>query len=295
MKKKFSTPVGNYLSLVKFSHTIFALPFAVIGFFLGAKEINFHFKWETALLVLFCMIFARTAAMSFNRWTDRKIDSINPRTQMREIPSGKIKENQALIFTVINASLFIACTFFINKACFVLSPFALLVTLGYSYTKRFTALCHVVLGIGLSLAPIGAYLALTGYFSVTPVLISLSVLFWVSGFDIIYALQDEEFDQANDLHSIPVLVGKKRALQISRLLHVFSSGFLIYAGYTGNLHGIFYTGCILFSLLLVYQHSLVKAGDLKKVNLAFFTTNGIASVLFAIFTVADLLFYTNTL
>lgn len=284
MNKIKKAGIGDYLSLVKFSHTIFALPFAVIGFMLGGKEVNFQFKWEIAVLVLFCMIFARTAAMSFNRWADRKIDAENPRTVMREIPTGIIKPGHALLFSIVNSFLFISCTFFINTACFILSPIALLVILGYSYTKRFTALCHLVLGLGLSLAPIGAYLALTGYFSLTPVLISLAVLCWVSGFDIIYALQDEQFDKSKNLNAIPALVGKKNALVISVVLHVAASLFLLISGYLNHMHLIYYGGWLLFSGLLIYQHTLVKADDLSRVNIAFFSTNGIASVLFCIFT-----------
>src|SRR6185436_757722 len=182
--------VSDYFSLIKFHHTIFALPFAFIGFLLGAKEKNFQFEWKLPLLVLLCMVFARSAAMAFNRWADRDIDAKNIRTSNREIPAGKISSRSALAFVIINCTLFIICTFFINRICFFLSPIALLVVLGYSYTKRFTPLCHLILGLGLSLAPIGAYLAVTGVFSLLPILFSLTVIFWVSGFDIIYSLQD---------------------------------------------------------------------------------------------------------
>jgi len=281
--------IGSYLSLVKFSHTIFALPFAVIGFMLGAREVNFEFSWHVGVLVLLCMVFARTAAMSFNRWADRHIDAANPRTQQREIPAGVISANNALWLTILSSVLFVTCTFFINTACLILAPIALLVILGYSYTKRFTALCHLVLGVGLSLAPIGSYLAVTGHFTTAPVLISLAVLCWVSGFDIIYALQDEEFDRQQQLHSIPALVGKAQALRISEILHVFTSLLLLAAGYLGQLHGVYYAGWLVFTGLLIYQHTLVKPHDLQKVNMAFFTTNGIASLLFCVFTVTDIL------
>jgi 4-hydroxybenzoate polyprenyltransferase len=291
MSKTIQPGVASFLSLVKFSHTIFALPFAVIGFMLGAAAIHYHFHWETAVLVLLCMVFVRNAAMSFNRWADRDIDALNPRTRMREIPAGIIKANQALWFTILNSLLFITCTCFINRACLILAPVALLVTLGYSYTKRFTALCHLVLGLGLSLAPIGSYLALTGHFSTAPVCISLAVLCWVSGFDIIYALQDEEFDKSQKLHSIPALLGKEKALQLSTLLHFLASVFLLGAGYAAHLAIIYFTGWLVFTGLLVYQHLLVKPNDLKRVNVAFFTTNGIASVLFCLFTVADILYF----
>ena len=192
----------NYLSLVKFSHTIFALPFALIGFFIAIGVHGYDFKWTTFIYVILCMVFARSAAMAFNRYVDRKIDKANERTaNVREIPNGTIKPTSALVFVIINCVLFIATTYFINPLCFYLSPIALLVVLGYSYTKRFTALCHLVLGIGLGLAPIGAYLAVTGAFDWLPLYFSFAVLFWVSGFDIIYALQDESFDKQQQLHS----------------------------------------------------------------------------------------------
>ena len=212
--------VKNYLSLVKFSHTIFAMPFAIIGFVLGARQMEFAVDWSLGWKVVLCMIFARTAAMAFNRWADRKYDALNPRTAVREIPSGTIPANFALTFTLLNCIAFTLTCYFINTACFYLSFVALAVVLGYSYSKRFTALCHFVLGLGLSLAPVGAYLAVTGKFALVPILFSALVLFWVSGFDIIYALQDEAFDNENNLKSIPALLGTKGALNLSNLLHI---------------------------------------------------------------------------
>ena len=209
----------EYLSLIKFSHTVFAMPFALIGFFLAAK--SYEFEWITLFYVVFCMVFARSAAMAFNRYIDRDIDTANPRTaKVREIPNGSIKAKSVLIFVLLNCLLFIGTTYLINPLCLALSPIALLVILGYSYTKRFTALCHLVLGLGLALAPIGAYLAVSSEFAIIPVLFSLVVLFWVSGFDIIYSLQDEEFDKEQKLHSIPVLLGRKNALSLSKFLHL---------------------------------------------------------------------------
>lgn len=281
--------VKNYLSLVKFTHTIFALPFAAIGFTLGLITQDFQVPYATGLKVLLCMIFARTAAMAFNRWADAKFDALNPRTAIREVPSGVISAGSALTFTIVNCLLFIATTWFINPLCFYLSFVALAVVLGYSYTKRFTSLCHLILGVGLSLAPIGAYLAVTGKFDLLPLYISFAVLCWVSGFDIIYALQDEQFDKNNQLYSIPSVFGGNKALDISTTLHIASSLFLLLAGLHGNFGLIYFSGWILFSLLLIYQHRLVKPNDLSKVNIAFFTTNGIASLLFAVFTITDLL------
>ena len=279
----------KYLSLIKFSHTIFAMPFAFIGFFLATK--NYDFEWITLLYVVFCMVFARSAAMAFNRYIDRDIDTANPRTaKAREIPNGSIKANSALLFVVINSLLFIATTYLINPLCLALSPIALLVVLGYSYTKRFTSLCHLILGLGLALAPIGAYLAVSGEFNIIPLFFSAAVLFWVSGFDIIYSLQDEEFDKTHELHSMPVLLGKKNALMLSNILHLLTFSALSIAGSLGNFSLYYWIGFSIFSALLVYQHTLVKENDLSKVNLAFFTTNGIASLIFGAFVITDLLF-----
>ncbi len=296
--------VKNYLSLIKFSHTIFAMPFALIGFFLGIKQLQPLGKagipgWYTTiytkefllfkfLLVIGCMIFARSAAMAFNRWLDANYDKKNPRTAVREIPSGVIKPTNALWFVVLSCIAFILCCWFINLLCFYLSPVALFVILFYSYTKRFTALCHLVLGVGLSLAPIGAYLAVTGSFNFLPLLFSITVLFWVSGFDIIYALQDEEFDKAQQLHSVPAAIGKKNALRVSELLHLLSASCVVYAVPYGHFGIYYWAGVVIFIGLLIYQHLLVKPNDLSKVNMAFFTTNGIASVVFAVFVLLDM-------
>jgi len=234
------------------------------------------------------MIFARSAAMAFNRWLDKNFDAKNPRTAIREIPAGIIKANNALLFVIFNCIAFIICCWFINPLCFYLSFVALFVVLFYSYTKRFTALCHLVLGLGLSLAPIGAYLAVTGVFSLLPILFSFTVLFWVSGFDIIYALQDEQFDREHALHSIPAALGKKKALQVSELLHLFSAAGVVAAGIYGSFGILYWIGVALFAGMLIYQHSIVKPTDLRRVNIAFMTANGIASVVFAVFVIADI-------
>ncbi|HEX2848467.1 MAG TPA: UbiA-like polyprenyltransferase [Chitinophagaceae bacterium] len=294
------TTAKKYLSLIKFSHTIFAMPFALIGFFLGVFEMKReglgHYPASTKeviirfLLVIGCMVFARSAAMAFNRYLDRSFDAKNPRTAIREIPAGILKAKNVLLFTIVNCLLFIACTYFINPLCFYLSPVALLVVLGYSYTKRFTPFCHLILGLGLSLAPIGAFLAVTGEFRLLPVLFSLAVICWVSGFDIIYALQDEEFDKTHSLYSIPSWLGKAKALRVSEVLHILSALFVITAGYIGQFSWLYWTGITVFAGMLIYQHSIVRPNDLRKVNLAFMTANGIASVVFAVFVIADLFF-----
>jgi 4-hydroxybenzoate polyprenyltransferase len=296
--------VKNYLSLIKFSHTIFAMPFALIGFSLGviATPASAIPGWHTIIyphstlfvlikvfvLVILCMVFARSAAMAFNRYLDRSFDAKNPRTAIREIPKGIISANSALRFVVLSSIAFIICTYFINPLCFFLSPVALLVVLGYSYTKRFTALCHMVLGIGLSLAPIGAYLAVTGAFALLPILFSFAVVFWVSGFDIIYALQDIDFDKSQQLYSIPAALGKAKALRVSEILHLLSAGCVIFAGIYGGFHWSYWIGVAVFISMLIYQHSIIKPNDLTKVNIAFMTANGIASVVFAVFVIADL-------
>ena len=280
--------IKKYLSLVKFSHTIFALPFALIGFFLATQYANYSVNWMVFVYVVFCMIFARNAAMAFNRYVDRKIDKLNPRTDQREIPAGKLSSRSAILFVFINSVLFIATTWFINSLVFFLSPVALLVVLGYSYTKRFTFLCHFVLGLGLALAPIGAYLSVTGKFDILPLIFSFIVLLWTSGFDIIYALQDDEFDKGQLLKSIPVFTGKKKALIISGILHFFAAVLIIIAGLYADFDLWYWVGAFIFIALLFYQHTIVKIYDLSKINLAFFTTNGIASVVFAVFTILSL-------
>jgi 4-hydroxybenzoate polyprenyltransferase len=280
--------IKNYLSLVVFAHTVFALPFAITGFFLAIRYSGYPFRWETLVLVLLCMVFARNAAMGFNRWADRHIDKMNPRTHSREIPAGIISGKSALVFSLVNAGLFITAAGFINSLCLWLSPVALTVILGYSFTKRFTWLCHLILGLGLSLAPIGAYIAVTGTFHWLPVLFSGLVLTWVGGFDIIYALQDESFDKDQNLHSIPSRIGVRNALMVSVLLHLVTFVILMTIGITARFGLFFWVGAAIFTGLLIYQHSIVKPDNLSRVNRAFGTTNGIASVIFALLMLAEL-------
>ena len=287
------TKINNYLSLIKISHTIFALPFAIIGFFIATTYTHAAFNLSLFALVILCMVFARSAAMAFNRYIDRAFDAKNNRTAVREIPAGVIKPSNALVFVIVSSLLFVITTYFINPLCFFLSPVALIVVLGYSYTKRFTALCHLILGIGLSLAPIGAYLAVTGRFDWLPLFFSFTVLFWVSGFDIIYALQDEEFDKSQQLHSIPAALGKTKALRVSELLHLLSAACVIAAGKYGHFGLWYWCGVGVFIAMLGFQHSIVKPNDLSKVNLAFMTTNGIASVVFAVFVLLDIFLHST--
>jgi 4-hydroxybenzoate polyprenyltransferase len=287
MRSLLST-IKKYFSLVRFSHTVFAMPFALIGFSLAVSDDEYVFSLRLLLLIILCMIFARNAAMGFNRIADKKFDEINPRTRSREIPSGMISMRAATIFVIVNSLLLIITTAFINNLTLFLSPLALLVVLGYSFTKRITSLSHFILGLGLSLAPVGAYISVTGAFDILPVIYSFIVITWVSGFDIIYSLQDDEFDRENKLYSLPSSAGRKKALIISIAVHFITFVLVILAGLIGKGGIFFWIGAGIFSLLLLYQHLLVKHDDISRVTLAFGTTNGIASILFAIFIIIDL-------
>ncbi len=287
--------IGTYLSLIKFSHTIFAMPFAFIGFVLGVLTTDEPWHWSLFVKMLLCMVFARSAAMAFNRWLDRKYDLLNPRTARREIPAGVVRPGGALAFTIACCVLFIITTATINRTVLFLSPVALFVILFYSYTKRITALCHLVLGAGLALAPIGAYLCVHPAFSWLPVVFSGMVFTWVAGFDIIYALQDMDFDRSHRLHSIPAALGLRGALVASALLHTVTAVLVIVAGLYGDFHLLYWAGAAIFSGLLLYQHLIVKPDDLSRVNIAFINTNSAASIAFAVFTMAALFLQYNQL
>ncbi len=280
--------ISDYFSLVKISHTIFSLPFALIGFFLAIHDHPGDFTPGKLLLVLLCVVFARNAAMGFNRWADREFDGRNPRTAQREIPAKIISPVAALVFIIINALLFMAASWLLNPLCFALSPVALVVVLGYSLTKRFTAMSHFVLGAGLALAPIGAYLAITAKFDLLPLIYSFVVIFWVAGFDILYSLQDIEFDRSQKLHSLPALTGRKTALLLSALFHLAAIALVVAGGFDGRFGILYWIGAAIFSGLLCYEHVIVKPGDISRVNLAFATMNGTASLIFACFVIADL-------
>jgi len=279
----------DYFSLVKFSHTVFAMPFALIGYFIGTREPGYGFSLRTFLLMLACMVFARSAAMGFNRYADHRFDSLNPRTAGREIPSGKIRLQHALVFVIASSLLFIVATALLNRLTLVLSPLALMIILGYSYTKRFTPLCHLILGLGLSLAPIGAYIAVTGHFALLPVVYSAIVITWVSGFDIIYAMQDDRFDTETGLYSIPAVTSRRNALLISIMLHTLSAAGVIAAGLFGKGMILYWAGALVFLGLLTYQHLIVKPNDLSRVNVAFGTTNGVAGLIFGLMVILDML------
>ncbi|MBP8959223.1 MAG: putative 4-hydroxybenzoate polyprenyltransferase [Bacteroidales bacterium] len=285
---KVSESVNNYFRFIKFSHTVFALPFALIGFSLGVANPDYDFSLKILLLVLLCMVFARSAALAFNRYADEKYDAMNPRTASRELPSGKMSKRSALMYVIINSLLFMISAGFINRLTLILSPVALLVILGYSFTKRFTAFCHFILGLSLSLAPIGAYISVTGRFDILPVIYSFIVLTWVGGFDIIYSLQDDEFDREKNLYSIPSKVGRKNALLISIISHSITILLTVIAGIISKSGFLYWIGASAFIILLIYQHIIVKPDDISKVNIAFETTNGLASIIFACFVIIDL-------
>lgn len=273
----------DYFSLVKFAHTAFALPFALIGYTLGVMAAGFD-PWILAA-VLACMVFARNAAMGFNRVIDRRFDMRNPRTAGREIPAGKISVRAGKWFVILNSAAFIAVAATFNWLTLVLSPVVLIVVLGYSYTKRFTALCHMVLGLGLAIAPSAAYIAVTGTLTITPVCISVLVLTWVSGFDIIYALQDAGFDREERLHSVPAALGVRGALWVSELLHVVTVAMVIVVGSLFGNGWLYWTGAAVFLGLLVYQHLIVRPADLSRIGAMFGLTNGLASIAYATFVI----------
>ena len=287
--KRFIEKIGDYMGLVKFSHTIFAMPFALMAFVFALKTTEAQFSWILLLQVVGCMVFARNVAMGFNRWADHKIDGENPRTATREIPAGKISPKSAMTFVVINALLFIATSSSINLLTAVLSPVALIVVMFYSYCKRFTSLAHIVLGLSLGIAPSAAYIAVTGTLTVAPCLITLLVLTWCGGFDIIYALQDLDFDRQRGLHSIPVRFGVRGALYISIALHATSIATLILFALSCPQGWLLWTGVALFSLCIIVEHILVTPTKQRSIGIAFGTLNGIASLTLATFTILQLI------
>ena len=283
--------IAKYFRLVKFSHTIFAMPFALMAFAYALWSTEAVFSWWLLLQVVLCMVFARNVAMGFNRWADRKFDAENPRTADREIPSGQISPRKALAFVTINALLFIVTACTINTLTAILSPVALAVVMFYSYCKRFTSLAHLVLGLSLGIAPAGAYIAVTGTLTFAPCLLSLLVLTWCGGFDIIYALQDAEFDRARGLHSIPSRFSVATSLYISIALHCISIVALFaFANYLPQ-SWLLWCGIVLFSAILVTEHILVTPKKQRSIGIAFGTLNGLASLTLAVFVIANILIF----
>ena len=281
----------RYISLVKFAHTIFAMPFALMAFTYALWSTEAEFKWWILVQVVLCMVFARNVAMGFNRWADRDIDKDNPRTAEREIPAGKITPRNAMIFIVVNAVLFVATACTINLLTAVLSPVALAVIMFYSYCKRFTALAHIVLGLSLAIAPAGAFIAVTGALTWEVCLLSLLVLTWCGGFDIIYALQDAEFDRQRGLHSIPSTFSVATSLYISIALHCVSVAALVGFALMLPQSWVLWCGVALFSAILVAEHLLVTPTRQRSIGIAFGTLNGLASLTLAAFVIANILIF----
>ena len=269
--------VGTFLESIKFSHSIFALPFALAAFFMADSE---GASWTLLAKIVVACVFARTAAMSFNRLADARIDGLNPRTSSRAVAAGDLSRNFMAGATIAACCLFALCCWWINDLALYLCPAALAVLLGYSYTKRFTALCHLVLGAALGLSPIGVWVAVHGQIELLPILLGLAVAFWTAGFDVIYACQDYDFDRREGLHSIPARLGMHRALSISRLFHLLAVTLLVTLGLRAEYGTFYWFGTGIVAVLLAYEQSLVKPGDLSRVNLAFFTLNGIVSLVF---------------
>ncbi len=286
--------IRKYASLVKFAHTIFAMPFALIGFTYAVTTTpppaDKPLWWGVLLVqVVLCMVFARNAAMGFNRWADRRFDAENPRTADREIPAGIISPRAALWFVVINAVLFVAVAATINPLTGILSPVALFVLLFYSYCKRFTALSHLMLGLALGIAPVGAYLAVTGRWAWEPCILTVLVMSWCGGFDIIYALQDAAFDRERGLHSIPARFSASTALWISGGLHVVSVAALVWFCSYCPQNPWLWCGAALFTAILVTEHLLVTPTRQRNIGIAFGTLNGLASTVLAIFVITALI------
>ena len=288
--------VTKYARLVKFSHTIFAMPFAMLAFVYAVKTSgvaaggNSPWWWATLLAqVVLCMVFARNVAMGFNRWADRDIDAKNPRTADREIPAGKISARAALWFVIINALLFVGVASTINLLTALLSPVALGIVMFYSYCKRFTSLAHMVLGLSLGIAPVGAYIAVTGEFALEACILSLVVITWTSGFDIIYALQDRDFDREQGLHSIPAKFSPAQALAISIALHAVSIASLVW--FATYLPSSVWTwaGVAAFAAILCLEHILVTPTRTRHIGIAFGTLNGMASMTLAVLVIIGLL------
>ncbi len=270
-----------YSKMIKLSHSIFALPFALAAAVLAAREVDVT-VWQIVLIIL-CMVAARSSAMGFNRVVDRDIDAKNPRTAIREIPSGQISLGAAWGFTLGSAALFVLFAGLLGKIVLALSPVALLIVWGYSYTKRFTSLCHLFLGLALALAPTGVWIALTGGYGAIPALMSLAVGSWVAGFDIIYSCQDADFDDQEGLRSIPAVVGLRNALILSALLHVVTVGALAALPAFVTLGPIYWVGVAVIGGVLAYEHWIVRPDDLSRIDKAFFDLNGYVSIAFLVF------------
>lgn len=275
-----------FLEMIKFEHTLFALPFAYLGAFLASNGIPTRGKlfWITL-----AMIGARTAAMSLNRLIDRHIDARNPRTAQRALPAGQLRVKEVYLYTVLSFLLLGYSAYKLNFLALLLMPIAVFFLVLYSYTKRFTWACHFVLGISLGLAPAGAWIGVTGHWALAPILLGLGVITWVAGFDIVYACQDVEFDRKEGLHSVPAIFGVQRGLEISSLLHFLAPLLFIAVGVVMAMSWLYYLGVGIAVVLLFRQHRIVSASDLSKIGVAFFDLNGYLSVMLFVFSILDLI------
>jgi 4-hydroxybenzoate polyprenyltransferase len=283
----FLTRSRLMLEMVKIEHTIFALPFALISFMLAIRHTSGGFNGLTLFWIVVAMVGARSAAMAFNRLVDAEYDRQNPRTAKRHIPAGLLSRAQVTLFLLVAITLFEIAAWRLNTLCLLLSPIALGAILGYSYTKRFTALCHLFLGFAIGIAPIGAWIAVTGALNIVPILIGAVVMLWIGGFDIIYALQDYDFDRESALFSLPKAIGKANALTVSRLMHALAVTILLAIGKIEGLHALYFVGVVVVAGLILYEQTLVKPDDLSRVDMAFFTLNGWVSVSLFAFVLLD--------
>lgn len=282
--------ISKYASLVKFSHTIFAMPFALTSYVYALTSTQTPFDWLLLVKILLCMVLARNAAMGFNRWADRDVDAKNPRTSQREIPAGKVSPRAALTFVIINAVLFVLCAWWINRLCLYLSPLALFIILSYSISKRFTSWSHLILGVALSIAPVGAYIAVTGQLAVFPLLLACVVMTWTAGFDTLYSMQDARFDRENNLRSVPARFSSRAATAISIILHAISAYGVYVIGRYHSLGTLYWIGVALFLAVLIMQHIIYRPSKVvQRIGATFGLVNGLASVLYAAFAIADLL------
>lgn len=281
-----SRAVRVYLEMIKIEHSVFALPFAMVGMMYSA---NWWPGWRTFLLIVIAMVSARSAAMAFNRIADAEIDARNPRTSGRAIPKGALRKGHASALCALSCVIFFVAAALLNRTTLLLAPVALFVLMLYSYTKRFTPLCHLFVGLSLGIAPVGAWVAVTGSLAWAPIFWCLAVMFWTGGFDVLYALQDEEFDRQNGLKSIPVSLGRPSAIFVSRIFHLLAASCLVVAGlFVGG--GIaYYLGVAFAAVLLIYEQSLVRTDDISRIDFAFFTLNGYISVGFFVFALTDVL------
>lgn len=277
--------VGHYGSLIKLSHTIFALPFAFSAIVWAQRYASLTIK--KAAWILVCLVSARTAAMAFNRFLDHQIDAANPRTSMRELPTGMLTPGQVRTLVLVSSVVFVMAATALGPLPMILSPLVLWVVLGYSWTKRFTSWCHIVLGVAIALAPGGAWIAMGAPITPSIVALVLGVSTWVAGFDVLYALQDERFDRAHALHSIPVALGRGGALVVSALMHVGTVACFVLAGVTYGAGLWYFAGVAITALILIYEHSIVKVDDLSRINRAFFDLNGYVSIVFFVCTLLD--------